>query len=581
MSQWGKTMSREETKAKVQARLREMRARRDFGDVIPLPNGFYESAKEWAQTVAECIRICKRRDIDPERMISQIEHVALTRPIDRAAAFDVVLDRLNARGYPEPLIVPDVEKCPCCYTPKTPCDCGAFPVAPEVPPDVPGWMGAMASGPSTEGDPIDRAALDALPVLLEQPPIEGRVFPNFDPEKHVVSWDNPPPCTCGSVQTTAYDHPALSCLVCNRWTSVRIEDLKASLDTDWRALVLAAWTEGKGKAGEVYYVESEPGDWADFDEQVSSTCPHVVYGVCHDCQEKNRVESEPAEPVCVIQTKDGDTYVNGDPWEPTRLSGKQLDQMGVLYGLERLVSFDGNYRGGESDEDYRQRLTDCLTGQLRPEPHVPLALVAGVDDHPFPWPCKCGAGVMEVLPKRDKDGDLLGCCPACDRRVYGANRSTLTENWNRNFGVQPKGETPGQVEEWGPWEVMHRGELITMPPPDRCHCGAVAAVAIVPSEKFPLEISCNQCGTGQTQGPVLPSTVWQWNDYHRDWPAPSKTPEPTWDNPGPCVCGGEARRQVFGDMHGLKCIECGKGTGAHFSRETVLSAWVNREADHE
>lgn len=88
--------------------------------------------------------LCMSLGLDPERGTTALTDLINEKGwhFEVTTAVAEILIRLKAHGYPEPLIVPEPERCCNCRTPKEPaCDCGCFSSGPAPVPDVPGWMG--------------------------------------------------------------------------------------------------------------------------------------------------------------------------------------------------------------------------------------------------------------------------------------------------------------------------------------------------------------------------------------------------------------------------------------------------------
>lgn len=501
------------------------------------------------------------RGIDSERGSAAISEIINANQwhfshISKAVA--VALANLEAHGYPEPLIVPEPEKCVDCFQRGSHLPACALSSGPKAPiPDVPGWMGPAMNGKSESDDQV-MTCLECgdVPFRWKPSPEAGPFWRcsecgephRFPPEKHVASWDNPPPCICGcDVVEGGSAFARMVCEGCRRTVRRPLESTDQGVDA--KALVLAAWTEGKGSAGEVYYVESEIKglgvDWSYHEDEP-------------------RVESEPAEPVLTtsagvgsvtVDTGTGKAYVNGeevtplprgnytaspewtDSLQPTLMTGDQLDTVGRLYGLERLDSFGGNYGMPEPDEDYRSRLSAALTESPRLEPCVVKA---------SPWPCKCGAGVPTLQNGLDASGEVRWWihCPDgvnCPNYATSRDRDVTLMDWNRVHGVQPKGETPGRTELGLALDRVFPGPFL-LPNGERA--------------------------------PILQDV---------------RPLEPTWDNPGPCVCGetdpGEfsyypyvpSAPSLFAQIEHQEC----RRRIRRSTKAEVLSAWVNGEADHE
>jgi hypothetical protein len=276
---------------------------------------------------------CLDLGLDPERGIdalgSLIRDEKMHFAMDKAVA--IILERIEAHGYPEPYVEPEPEMCINCRSPKHPCACGCFPLEPSIPPDVPGWMGvAVTAGDAREAmdkfaesmERVRRAAnmsredmqRKRAEVLSLGPPLSKPLLGKISPQP---SWDNPPPCICGGavpVQVSAdRDKARLHC-----WTCGRVVVWKYyTITPDARDAVLAAWTDGKGGIGEVYYVESESKKcWA--------CAGHSSDHTEHICG----VESEPAEPVSVtINSGTGKMYRNGEEVQPPAIpSDKGTEQ---------------------------------------------------------------------------------------------------------------------------------------------------------------------------------------------------------------------------------------------------------------
>lgn len=205
-------------------------------------------------------------------------------------ACSVIQARIEAHQYPEPYVVPEQEKCINCFQPKDQHlpQCGLGSNA-----DVPGWMmdESIESAKQEKAERRKQLKGKIQDKLHENRAEQGKIWPcrcnagglpiesykdgwyrfdckscttNASAETRVASikgwnqccgkrpessWDNLPPCTCGSEQVgTNSITGTICCNDCERY----LMRVCASTCLDQ---IASAWAEGKGKRGEVYRVE--------------------------------------------------------------------------------------------------------------------------------------------------------------------------------------------------------------------------------------------------------------------------------------------------------------------------------------
>lgn len=102
----------------------------------------------------------------------------------------------------------------------------------------------------------------ALQAWIEGKGEAGKLYYAYvDSEPEKPSWDNPGPCSCGSTMVYSLGlRASLRCSVCGRDVRCTFHDPPVGgIDkAAARAIVLKAWTEGKGAARKIHYVEKEP-----------------------------------------------------------------------------------------------------------------------------------------------------------------------------------------------------------------------------------------------------------------------------------------------------------------------------------
>ncbi len=378
-------------------------------------------------------------------------------------ATNIIVNRLEDHGYPEPHEPPPppkLPKCLCCYRAKVDCTCGIpWFGKPKPVPDVPEWMRLPKVDPEKNAEEskakVEPTLLPCkcgagLPRLKDDSrSFGGKVHRSImkvhrsvvvacvrdaasgcgrsyrDEKKseasrgwnkeHGVqpkagpSWDDPPPCSCGQVdpvsQRAILTFDSILCKACFR-----------QVRGSGRALVLQAWTEGRGKSGKVYYVDSEG-------------------------------EEQPAEPETEEkpQAKVGRWSPRGTsewvfrnmlmpPLRPCRCGGPVWSIAVTMDGPDDMII-----------RCNRKECTRILEGPLCPDTvekwntwqtddsspqYDSMVIVPGAEaTWDNPGPCTCGES-ENIARMRDTPFTFLSLyCQSCGRRVERPTRSEVLTAW--------------------------------------------------------------------------------------------------------------------------------------------------------
>lgn len=196
-----------------------------------------------------------------------------------------------------------------------------------------------------------------------------------------------------------------------------------------------------------------------------------------------------------------------------------------------------------------------------PEPYEPPPPELCINCRTPKYPCACGCFPIKPSIPPDVPG-WMGASKGPSTEGDPIGKSTL--DWlAANLPGAPKA-----VDDSGPTK------------PVNCHCGGTDIRVLFDADSGNRwGVKCWSCRMGVT------GTIDGTRGRALELWAEQQQLTPSWDNPGPCVCGGTVLDKWDGSDGGGAYIRCSYhegGCGRHREKPTMalaLAAWVNREAD--